>query len=202
VTKNLTGLLRGEFMVAGTPALALNQKERSQLRKVVTDVIVEKASGMTKDDKVDLGPMILAQFPSWTSKTDVKRDPQPQIVKTADELWLFKISDRGCSVEPAASPPDVFYITEAITEAICGLLDQNEGGMLKANQQLGLAKEMGAKETILLLDCHFPWRPNTVKEVLAGKDLNSMSNVDVIYLIEASHKRVAKVWRSKIRINA
>ncbi len=204
LTKDLAGSLHGEFIVITTPPLKLDRTERQQLRKVLADVMVKKASGMTKGNLVDLGPMILAQFPSWPCKTDVKRDPQPQIVKTAVTLGLLKTSDHGCSVEPGSAMSDAHLISEEIEAAISALLEPNTGEMLKANKQLGLAKEVGAKETILLLDCHryMYWRPEIVEGILADMDLNSMSNVDVIYLVEAPHNRVAKVWRSKIRIDA
>ena len=122
--------------------------------------------------------------------------PSPHVVRNPHALWLFKMSDEGCSVEPGASPPDIFYVAEAVTEAIGTLFDPAREGVLQANEQLALAKVKGTKKTILLLDCHLPWQPNTVKQVLASKDSSFMSDIDVIYLVEVSQKRVSNIWSS------
>jgi len=68
--------------------------------------------------------------------------------------------------------------------------------ILQASKQLALAKEKGAKETVLLLDYHLPsWYPNVVKQVL-GNYMNSeyLSSIDTIYLVKASQNRISKVW--------
>lgn len=202
VTRELSGLLYGEFLVAETPSLQVSKSEKSKLRKVLSDVVLQKAKNMKKNESVNLGSEVLAQFPSWPFTPHLEMQPQPHIVKIPDRLLLYKTSDIGCLVEPGASPVDVFNVTEAVKEAIGALFDHDKEGMLQANEQLGLARDYGAKKTVLLLDCHLLWRPNAVRQIFASIDSSSMSNIDVIYLVEVSQERVSKVWPSGNKIQA
>jgi len=88
----------------------------------------------------------------------------------------------------------VFVVKQKVEEALTSLFKNEE--ILQASKQLALAKEKGAKETVLLLDYHLPsWYPNVVKQVL-GNYMNSeyLSSIDTIYLVKASQNRISKVW--------
>ena len=82
---------------------------------------------------------------------------------------------------------------EAEETAIRLLLEAISGGGAKANEQLGMAKQIGAKETVLLLDCHLPYRPEIIKQALANIDLNLLSNIDRVYLVSVSDQQVTDV---------
>jgi len=194
VTRQLSGLLQGEYLVVGTPSLWLNRNENRKLKKILPRIVLTKAKNMNKGSSVKLGAEILAKFPIWLSRLDVEMRPQPHLVKIPHEIELFKISDRGLSIEPGMSPVDIFNVSGALEEATNALFDPAKEGILKANEQLGLARVKGAKKTILLLDCHLPWDPNSVKRTLASKDHSYMSNIDEIFLVQASDHRVSKVW--------
>jgi len=196
MSKELCGSLQGEFLVFGPPSLELSRSELSKLKKVLSRVVSEKAGAMKSGDSTDLGPDILAEFPSWPFTPDLEVQPPHRILKVPDRLYLYKISGSGCSVEIGMSPSDTFSVKEAIREAIDALFDPARDGVLRANEQLALARANGAKRTMLLLDCRFPWRPNEVRQLLANKDSTFMSNLDLIYLVKVSQKRISEVWSS------
>ena len=196
VTKQLSGLLQGEYLVVGTPSLGLNRNENRKLREILPRVVLTKVRNMNLRATVKLGAEILAKFPNWPSRPHVEMKPQPRLVKIPHEIELFKISDRGLSIEPGMSPVDIFDVSGAVGEATNALFDPAKDGILKANEQLGLARVKGAKKTVLLLDCHLPWDLNSVNQILGSKDHSYMSNIDEIFLLKVSEKRVCKVWWS------
>lgn len=194
VTKQLSSLLQGEYLVVGTPSLWLNRNENRKLKEILPRVVLTKAKNMKKRASVKLGADILAKFPIWPSIPHVEMKPQPQLVKIPHEIELFKISDRGLSIEPGMSPVDIFSVSGALEEATNALFDPAKEGILKANEQLGLARVKGAKKTILLLDCHLSYHPDIVKQILDSKERSYMSNIDEIFLIQVSKHQVSRVW--------
>ena len=63
VTKQLSGLLQGEYLVVGTPSLWLNRNENRKLKEILPRVVLTKAKNMNKGASVKLGADILARFP-------------------------------------------------------------------------------------------------------------------------------------------
>jgi len=196
-TKDLECRLKGNFLVIGAPALKLNQEEQFQLRRAVVQAMLDVAPTMKRNENLDLGPKILDQFPNWPFSLHSEMKPQPHIVKNAYELWLFRTSDSGCSVELGMPSPYVFNVQGAEKEAIRLLLNPTSKGDAKANEQLRVAKEMGAKETILLLDCHLPYRLEAIRQALADADSNLLSNIDSVYLVSVSDKQVTEVYKKR-----
>jgi len=146
---------------------------------------------------VDLGSEILRQFKEWPSTPHLNPNLSPPIEHrlNADSCFtLHKLSDTGCSLELGFAQSGAFLIDQVVVEALTSLF--NNGEMLQANEQLGLAKQKGAKGAILLLDYHLPsWYPNKVKGILAS-NMNSkqLSNVDNVYLVKVSQNRISEVW--------
>jgi hypothetical protein len=118
--------------------------------------------------------------------------PRAHIVKNARELFLLKTSDSGCLIELGISPANIFNVHREEEEAIQRLFKKVSKGV-KANKQLGLAKQMGARETVLLLDNHLPYRPDIINQALAHLDTELLSNVDKVYLVSVSNKYIADV---------
>lgn len=195
ITRKLHSSLQGEFSVIAPPLLQLHRADYLQLKKIVKAAMLEAVGEMKRGDIVDLGPMIAKQFQNWPIVSSASNPKYPH------EMQLRKIDDGGCSVELDISPVVDFYVNEEVDGAICALFDPSRNEMLQANKQLGLAKAMGAKRTILLLDCHFLWRPNIVKQLLTERDVSLMSNIDTVYLVRVSQKRVSKVWPSEANIH-
>lgn len=197
ITNSLGNQLQGEFLVYGVPSLKLERHKRTQLKRVLTGLVLQNAASLRNDEMVNLGPKILKLFEEWPSTPHLNPNPPYDIAHrvNADSYFaLHKISDTGCSLELAFAQSGVFLLDQAVVEALTLLFDNGE--ILKANTQLALAKQKGAKGTILLLDYDLPsWYPDDARQVLVD-NLNSeqSSNMDAIYLVKASQNRVSKVW--------
>ena len=87
-----------------------------------------------------------------------------------------------------------FLPDQVVVEALTSLF--NNGEMLQANEQLGLAKQKGAKGAILLLDYQLPsWYPNNIRKIMASNmDSKQVSNIDNVYLVKVAQNRISKVW--------
>lgn len=197
IRNNLLNRLRGEFFVYGAPSLNFDKQKRIKLKRVLTELIIENAQFLSNNEKVDLGSQILVHFKEWPSTPHFNPNLSPPIeyIVNAEACFtLHKISDAGCSLELGFAQSGAFLVKQEVEEALTSLFENEE--ILQANKQLALAKEKGAKETILLLDYHLPtWHPNDVKQVL-GNCMNSeyLSSIDIIYLVKVSQNRVSKVW--------
>jgi hypothetical protein len=197
ITNSLVNQLQGEFLVYGVPPLKLERHKGAQLKRVLTKLLLQNAASLKKNDMVNLGPQILRLFKEWPSTPHLNPNPPYDIehrVNVDSCFTLHKISDTGCSLELGFAQSGVFRLDQAVVEALTSLFGNGE--ILKANTQLALAKQKGAKGTILLLDYDLPsWYPDDTRQVLAN-NLNSgqSSNMDAIYLVKASQNRVSKVW--------
>ena len=197
IANNLGDMLHGEFLIYGAPSLQLDKQQRTKLKRVLTKIIEQNSAQLKKDGMMDLGPQILGQFREWPSTPHLNPNLSPPIEHrvNADSCFtLHKLSDTGCSLELGFAQAGACLIDQVVVEALTSLRDNGE--ILQANEQLGLAKHKGAKRAILLLDYHLPsWYPNKVKKILAS-NMNSkqLSNIDTVYLVKVSQNRVSKVW--------
>jgi hypothetical protein len=197
IKNSLGNMLQGEFLIYGAPSLKLDKRKRTELQRLLAELIQRYSQSLRKDEMIDLGSYIIKQFPEWPSTPHLNMSLPPHIeyvVNTDSCFTLHKLSDIGCSLELGFAQSGACVLDQAVIEALTSLFDNGE--IIKANTQLGLAKQKGAKGTILLLDFHLPsWYPNHVRRVLAN-NLNSenSSNTDVIYLVKTSQNRVSKVW--------
>jgi hypothetical protein len=204
IRNDLRSRLRGEFLVYGVPSLKLEKQKRIKLKRVLTEVILQNAQSMRNRESVELGSQILSRFPEWPHTKHLNPHPPPPTecrVKKEYCFTLEKVADTGCSLELAFAQPGVFILNQVVVEALTALFQKGE--MSQANKQLGLAKQKGAKETILLLDYHLPpsWYPNHAKQVLANKmDSPQLADIDYIYLVKASENRVSKVWGKRQKL--
>ena len=199
IKNSLGNRLQGEFLIYGAPPLKLDKQKRSALKRLLAKLIQHHSQSIKKDEMKDLGSYIIKQFAEWPSTPHLNLNLSPPIeyVVNADSSFtLHKLSNVGCSLELGFAQSGVLVLDQAVVEALTSLFDNGE--MLKADTQLGLAKQKGAKETILLLDYDLPsWYPSHVRQVLAN-NLNSKnsSNMDAIYLVKTSQNRVSKVWET------
>jgi len=198
IRDDLQSRLQGEFFVDGVPPLKLERQKRVKLKRVLSEGILQNAQSMKNGESVELGSQILSRFPDWPHTKHLNPHPPPPTecrVKAEYCFTLEKVADTGCSLELASAQSGVFIPNQVVVEALTLLFEKGE--MSQANEQLGLAKQKGAKETILLLDYDLPpsWYPNRAKQVLANKmDQAQLADIDCIYLVKASENRVSKVW--------
>lgn len=198
IKHSLLNRLKGEFLIYGVPSLKLERRKRTELKKVLAEVILQNAQSLQNGESVELGSQILSQFNEWPHTEHLNMSLSPPIEYEVLPEYCFtleKVADTGCSLELAFSQSRVFILNQVVAEALTSLFEKGE--MSQANEQLGLAKQKGAKETILLLDYHLPpsWRPNDAKQVLTNSmNPEQLSNIGAIYLVKASQSRVSKVW--------
>lgn len=201
VTRDIVGkhpnALTGTFQLV--PGVAqrlcgLGAKKLSQLKRVLEQVIPESVKGMEMRTWADLGPAILQKFPEWPHTDHLQMHPQPHIVKRADKLPVYKMSNGGKQIE-VPTAVDAFSSREAEKEASSLLFGGEKGSLAKANRQLGIAKQRHAYKTILLLDRCLDSRMHlaVVKQALLS-DPNAISNVDAVYLVDIRQNKVVLVW--------
>ncbi|MFC1956926.1 hypothetical protein ACFLVY_01340 [Chloroflexota bacterium] len=182
-------------MIWGAPVLELDKNRLAKLQKILLKIITENTKKLKEGQELDLGPQILSSFPEWPSTPFLEMEPSPHTERKVQEqssFTIFKNSESGCMLELAMSPVDVFHVEKAVSDAI-GALFKQDNGILHANEQLGVAKGKGCKMSFLLLDCHIPWRPNTIREIFRSKTSDTISNIDAVYLVKTPQKRVAEI---------
>jgi len=188
VSRNLQNTLNGTFHFStdvklNPPesekyrVLNINHAKQPQFVNVLTDIIGKAVVDMNQFDQIDLGPQILAAFPSWPVQY---RRNSP----VACPFCLMKSNNKGNSVH--LLPIDAFWEEAAIMEAL-----EN----LDMARQLGLARSKGFQRTVLLLDLPslFSWDPQTVRQWLIDTNF-SAAYVSSVYLIQVSGSKVAEVW--------
>ncbi len=119
-----------------------------------------------------------------------------RVVHPPEDLWVSKHSDSGSLVELGASVGQAYDVDPTLLNTLASLLGRDEQGSVKANVQLGAAKERGASETVLLLDSHIHWKPKLVAQALKCVDQSLLSNIDRAYLVGTGQNRVSEVWQS------
>jgi hypothetical protein len=160
---------KGTFWISEPPDLSLNSKEKTELINVITESIVRIAPSLSKDQSTNLGPEIAKQFSHW-----------PQTEFGPCELGIKRASSNGCEVRLDSVSVRGFFQEKArnvIEQDLCGMVE-------RANDQLGLAKCKGAKETILLLDCDPIFeKPDELGRKIATLNKSTLANIDHVYLV-------------------
>lgn len=154
------------------------------------------------DTQVDLGPLIALRFSDWPTKPPTidqklwREQHVYKIIYPPEELFVVKLDATGYTVEIGPVVSEVFKTDPALCQAVLGIFNPQAGKGAKPNEQLREARQMGASETILLLDSHIRWKPNIVAQVLDSIDQTLMSDIDAVYLVNGTNNRVKRVWPS------
>jgi hypothetical protein len=205
VTKELHArrTIHGSFAICPGFPWKFNQKQSKILVKAFVDALTEVSS-----NQVDLGPVIASKFSEWPTKPP-RSDPELwrgqhvyKIIHPPEELLVVKLDDTDYSVEIWASVSQVFMVDQALDQAVLGIFDPDVGKGAKPNEQLREARQKGASETVLLLDSHIRWKPNTVTQVLNGIDKALISDIDAVYLVSVTNNRVKRVWPLAHRVGS
>lgn len=169
VTEAANCRIKGTFVMSSPPDLTLKSREKMELIDVITETIIRIAPSLKEDQPRDLAPEIANQFSHW-----------PQNKSGLCELSIKKTSNKGCEVVlGAVSKSELFEIKAG------KVIEQDLFKIIaKANDQLKLAKDKGAKETILLLDCDPIFEKHEeLRNRLAALDKGTQTNIDLVYLI-------------------
>lgn len=189
LTQDLKGKgIRGEFNIF-PPDVALKRGDRSEFRKVFAEVLYQETPNMNVKDIMDIGPDIADGFPNWrTEKSDVGEYHEWGEDRPC-KLQITKVSDSGCKVSSPMSPTPItmYNVPEAHREAFNEVF-KLKNDAIQANRQLKLAKEKGAKETILLLACNAFVDEGLIKNLVQNLDRHLISDIDYIYLVDIYNK--------------
>lgn len=90
---------------------------------------------------------------------------------------------------------DAFTSRQAESEAVSLVFRRNKDGFMKANRQLGRAREKHAEATILLLDRSLTSRQHidVIRKALSP-DPALICNIGRIYVVDIRQNRVTMVW--------
>ena len=160
--------------------------------------LFETAPNLDVDDLGNLGPRIAELFPEWPKK---KSASSPRIdwntgrvVYDPEDLWITKLEDTGWCVEIWSSVGQAFMVDPTLNQAVKRIFQPRGGKGAKPNEQLGLAKQMGAINTILLLDSYIADRPDIVRQALSNMDKTLLSSIDNVFLVSVSGSHIEDVW--------
>jgi len=197
LTQDLEGKgIEGEFEISVPPVLDLPGK-RQRFVEAFSQVLIDKQSGWEVGETKDIGPDIASKFPNWPTE---KSEPFDEYDKWGTyrpcKLEIRKISDSGCEVTSPISPIRAFSVPEKHEEAFNAVF-KPKNDVPRANKQLKLAKEKGARNTMLLLCCDPSVDESLIQNQLQKLDCHLISDIDYIYLVDVgSNDRVVKMYPS------
>lgn len=196
LTKDLAGReVQGEFGIL-PPVFNLKSQERRKFREAFVEVLCQQAPIMKVNEIMDIGPDIAAKFANWPREKSKSLDEYHKWGEYCpSELLITKSADSGCEVTPLSSPVTVYDVAEAHERALNEVFTLNQDDAIRANRQLGLAKQKGARETILLLACDSFVEEGRIKNHVQDLGRHLISDIDHIYLIDIGNKdRVVKMY--------
>ena len=178
--------IEGEFDIR-PPVLDLKPKERTGFLETFMKVLSQKAPNMKVNEEIDIGPDIAERFAHWPrERSDVDEWERWGRCRPY-KLQITKTADSGYEVTSPISPI-VLRDGEKIHKQTFG-----EADIKHANEQLRLAKEMGARETILLFACMPFVNEAPIKNEVQNLE-SHLSDVDHIYLVGMSKDIVVKIY--------
>lgn len=183
LTKNLPGKgIQGEFEISFPPVLDLRGK-RQKFLEAFSRVLIDKQSGWQVGESKDIGPDIADKFPNWPKE---KSEPFDEYDKWRTDrpckLEIKKISDSGCKVSVVSSPLIIEDMVEEHKKAF-NEVSKLKNDAIQADRQVKLAKEKGARKTILLL-AGIGVDEGLTKNSLHSLDHPLISHTDCIYLVD------------------
>jgi len=169
--------IQAKFAIIHPPVLDLEPRERVKFRRAFVEVLTNKQSTL-KGGFVDIGPDIADKFPNWPKE---KSEPFNEYDKWGTyrpcKLEIKKISDSGCEVISPISPIRLRDAVELHEKTF------DEADIKHANKQLKLAKEKGARKTILLFACYPFVEEGLIKGQVQNLDRHVIPDIDSIYLV-------------------
>jgi hypothetical protein len=195
LTKDLPGKgMQGELEISFPPVFDLPPNERQEFLEAFSRVLIDKQSGWRVGETEDIGLDIASKFPNWPTE---KSEPFDEYDKWGTyrpcKLEIKKVSDSGCKVSVVTSP----LISGDVIEEDKKAFDEAfklKNGLIQPDRQLELAKEKGARKTILLL-AGIGVDEGLTKNSVQSLDHDLISHIDCIYLVDMGNgHRVAKIY--------
>lgn len=186
--------MQGKFEIIHPPVFNLEPEEHLKFRKAFTEVLTNKES-ILKADFTDIGPDIASKFTRWPKDKSRNLDEYHTWGKyRPSELLINKSPDSRCEVTSLTSPIVVRDGFEQHKETFDEVFEPKKDS-IRANEQLKLAKEKGARKTILLLCCEPFIYEDLIKDQVRNLDRRLISDIDCIYLVDmGSEGGVVKIY--------
>jgi hypothetical protein len=182
--------VQGKFKIVHPPVLHLKPRERPKLLKAFLKVVTDKET-ILKTDFTDIGSDIANKFANWPVEK-IRNFAEYNIYHgeyRPSELLINKSPDSRCEVTSPISPIRARDAVKQHKETF------NEADIKHANKQLNLAKEKGARETILLFACYPFIYEDLIKNEVQNLDSHLICDVDYIYLVDmGSRGKVVKIY--------
>jgi len=176
--------IQGKFGLIRPPAFDLEPRECPKFREAFVEVLCQKAPNMELDELIDIGPDISNKFPSWPGeRIKTLREYLEGGEYRPCKLRITKWADSGCKVSLAGGRFRAGSLGQAHKEAFNEVFKLKDGA-IRANKQLKLAKEMGAKMTILLLACDAFVYEDLIEDPVQNLDRHLIPDIDCIYLVD------------------
>ena len=181
--------IHGKFRIIHPPVLNLKPEKRLEFRRVFVEVVINKQS-MLNEDFVDIGPDIADKFPNWPKqKTRGRAEYHMSGKDRPHELLINKNPHSRCEVTSPSSPIVARDGVELHKKTF------GEADIKHANKQLRLAREKGARKTILLFACYPFIEESLIKYQIQNLDRHIVSAIDSIYLVDMVGDMVGKKGR-------
>ncbi len=188
LSRNLEGTgIQGEFNIILPPVFDLPRKKRQEFLKALSRVLINKQPGWRVGESKDIGPDVWSEFPSWPKQRSDVDEWDKWGRDRPSKLEITKVSDSGCKISVAISPLIEFDVVEEHKEALNEVFKLNNG-LIQPDRQLKLAKEKGARKTILLLAGIGVDEGLTRDYVQNHLDHDLISHIDCIYLVDIGNE--------------
>jgi hypothetical protein len=196
LNKHLPGKgIQGEFEISLPPVFDLPQKERQRFLEAFSQVLIDKQPGWELKESKDIGSDVASKFPNWPTQRSDAHEWDEWGRDRPCKLEITKVSDSGCEVRVVTSPLIIFGVVEEEKKA-CNEVFKPKRGVIKPDRQLELAKEKGARKTVLLL-AGIGVDEGLTKDYVQDLDHHLISHIDCIYLVDMGDKdRVVKMYPS------
>ena len=185
VAKDAHHIPKGTYWVIHMPKLYghISQKDLEEAICATLSELKADLEVAELGDQIDIWPTVRQRLQHWAIRN---------LYGETKRLELLKKSYDGQCIRWVGGPSYLLNLEKLEKHAVEELF-RIRNGKIKANTQLGIAKRYGPKETIWVIrgileyiDC--------VRESLAGTDVEFLSNIDTICLVEIEGQKVIKVW--------
>lgn len=181
--------IQGKFMIIHPPVVNLRPREYPKLLKAFLKVLTDKET-ILRTDFTDIGPDIAKKFSNWP-REEIRNFAEYNIYHgeyRPCELLINKSPDLRCEVTSPISPIRARDVVKQHKVTF------NEADIKHANKQLKLAKEKGARETILLFACYPFVHEDLIKNEVQNLGSHTICDIDYIYLVGMSKAMVVKIY--------
>lgn len=185
--------IQGKFKIIHPPVINLKPREHQKLLKAIIEVLINKES-ILNVDFTDIGPDIADKFTNWPKQKSDLKEYDKWGEYCPSELLINKSPDSRCEVRSPISPIIARDAIEQHKETFSEAFKLKKGSIWP-NEQLKLAKEKGARKTILLLACYPFVYEDLIKNQVQNLDHHLISDIDYIYLVDMGSKgRVVRIY--------